>query len=80
MKKIKRIILAATAMHAFIVNNEALLLEIKQGAVNRKNGRKDLNWARCLAHDAVEASDALIAQLEKTKSGESPRPVGEAHD
>lgn len=79
MKKIKRIIFAATAMHAFIVNNDALLLEIKQGANNRKKGREDWNWAFCLAHDAVEAADALVAELDKTKSGESPRPVG-SHD
>lgn len=80
MKKIKRLLLAATAMHAFIVNNEALLLEIKQGAVNRKNGKEDIDWACCLAYDAIHVADTLIAQLEKTKSGESPRPVGEAHD
>ena len=79
MKKIKRLICAATAMHAFIVNNDALLIEIKQGAVNHKEGKPEWNWAHCLAGDAVKAADALIAELEKTQSGETPRPVG-SHD
>ena len=67
--------IASAAMQGLLSSHKTVMAAIKRAIINEKNGKADANWASCIACDAVEAADALIAQLEKTKRGETPLPV-----